>query len=129
VESIHQDLTAVLDDVARLAEAIMRACPVVTLLVTSRKPLGLPGEAVWRVPPLADDERSRCSWSAPSFVRPEFELNPSNEAAVRLIALHLDGIPLALELAAAWLRTLTPQQIEASLDNLFTLLVRGPRVA
>src|SRR5919106_6818900 len=119
----------VLEGVAGLAEAILRTCPVVTLLVTSREPLGLPGEAVWRVPPLADDEAVSLFEVRASLVRPGFALDAASEAAVRSIALHLDGIPLAIELAAAWVATLTPQQIEASLDDRFTLLVRGPRGA
>jgi predicted ATPase/DNA-binding CsgD family transcriptional regulator len=118
-----------LDDVARLAEALRRACPEVTLLVTSREPLGVPGEAVWRVPPLADEEAVSLFVERASLVRPDFTLDTAGEAAIRSIALQLDGIPLALELAAAWLRTLTPQQIEAGLDDRFTLLVRGPRGA
>jgi predicted ATPase/DNA-binding CsgD family transcriptional regulator len=116
-----------LDDVARLVEAIVRSCPAVTLLVTSREPLGVPGEAVSRVPPLADDEAVSLFVERARLVRPGFTHDASSEEAVRSIALHLDGIPLALELAAAWLRTLTPQQIEAGLDDRFTLLVRGPR--
>lgn len=119
----------VLDAAAGLADAIARNCPDVVLLVTSREPLGVPGEAVWRVPPLSDDEAVALFVERASDVRPGFTLDASSEAAVRSIALHLDGIPLALELAAAWLRALTPQQIEASLDDRFTLLVRGPRGA
>ena len=84
---------------------------------------------MWRVPPLADAEAVSLFVERASLVRPGFELDASDEAAVRSIAMHLDGIPLAIELAAAWLRTLTPHQIEASLDDRFTLLVRGPRGA
>jgi predicted ATPase/DNA-binding CsgD family transcriptional regulator len=119
----------VLDDVARLAEAILRACPEVTILVTSREPLGLPGEAVWRVPPLADDEAVSLFVERASLLQAGFALDEQTKATVHSIALHLDGIPLAIELAAAWLRALTPQQIEAGLDDRFTLLVRGPRAA
>jgi predicted ATPase/DNA-binding CsgD family transcriptional regulator len=119
----------VLDDVARLAEAVLRSCPGVVVLATSREPLAVPGEAVWRVPPLADDDAVSLFVERANLVRPGFRLEGSSGSAVRSIALHLDGIPLALELAAAWLSTLTPQQIEASLDDRFTLLVRGPRGA
>ena len=119
----------VLEDVAALVEAVLRECPHVTLLVTSREPLNVPGEAVWRVPPLADDEAVSLFVERGNLVRPGFTLDDASETAIRSIAMHLDGIPLALELAAAWLRTLTPQLIEASLDNRFALLVRGPRGA
>jgi predicted ATPase/DNA-binding CsgD family transcriptional regulator len=115
------------DDVAALVEAILRTCPDVTVLVTSREPLGLPGEAVWRVPPLEDDDALQLFVERASLVQPSFTLDAASEAAVRSIAVHLDGIPLAIELAAAWVRTLTPQQILTGLDDRFRLLVRGPR--
>jgi predicted ATPase/DNA-binding CsgD family transcriptional regulator len=118
-----------LDEVAGAAEAVLRGCPAVTLLVTSREPLGVPGEAVLGVPPLSDDDAVSLFVDRARLLKPSFVLDDGNEAVVRSIAAHLDGIPLALELAAAWLRTLTPQQVEAGLDDRFTLLVRGPRGA
>ncbi|HEU4421379.1 MAG TPA: LuxR C-terminal-related transcriptional regulator [Pilimelia sp.] len=118
-----------LDDVAGAAEAVLRGCPAVTVLATSREPLGVPGEAVLGVPPLTDDDALSLFVDRARLVKPSFVLDDSNEPAIRSIAAHLDGIPLALELAAAWLRTLTPQQVEAGLDDRFTLLVRGPRGA
>ena len=100
------------------------------MLVTSREPLGVPGEAVWRVPPLADDDAVSLFVERASLVRPGFELDAAERGGRSARSrVHLDGIPLALELAAAWLRTLSPQQIEAGLDDRFTLLVRGPRGA
>src|SRR5262249_59993995 len=93
------------------------------------EPLGVPGGAVWRVPPLAEDDALALFVERGSLVRPWFTLDASSEAAVRTLWSRLDGIPLALELAAAWLRALTPQQIVAGLDDRFTLLVRGPRGA
>jgi predicted ATPase len=119
----------VLDGVASTVEAVLRACPQLTILVTSREPLGVPGEAVLGVPPLSDDEALTLFVDRARLVRPSFALDDSNELAIRSIAAHLDGIPLALELAAAWLRTLTPQQVEAGLEDRFALLVRGPRGA
>lgn len=119
----------VLDDVSRLAEAVLRQCPGITVFVTSREPLGVAGESVWRVPPLADDEAVALFYDRARLVRPDLVADAASDAAVRSIAMHLDGIPLALELAAAWLGTLTPQQIEGSLDDRFALLVRGPRGA
>jgi predicted ATPase/DNA-binding CsgD family transcriptional regulator len=117
----------VLDGAAEVADALLRSCPEVAVLTTSREPLGVPGEAVWRVPSLAEEEALALFVERASLVRPWFTLDASSEAAVRTMCSRLDGIPLALELAAAWLRTLTPQQIEAGLDDRFTLLVRGPR--
>jgi predicted ATPase/DNA-binding CsgD family transcriptional regulator len=118
-----------LEGAAEVAEAALRSCPEVTVLTTSREPLGVPGEAVWRVPPLATDDALALFVERAGAVRPWFTLDGSSEAAVRTMCSRLDGIPLALELAAAWLGTLTPQQIEAGLDDRFALLVRGPRGA
>jgi predicted ATPase/DNA-binding CsgD family transcriptional regulator len=118
-----------LDGVAGAVEVLLRGCPQLAILVTSREPLGVPGEAVLAVPPLSDDDAVALFVDRARLVKPSFVLDESNEAAVRSIAAHLDGIPLALELAAAWLRTLTAQEVEAGLDDRFTLLVRGPRGA
>jgi len=118
-----------LDGVASTVEAVLHACSKVTILVTSREPLGIPGEAVLGVPPLSDDDALSLFVDRARLVQPSFALDETNEAAIRSIAAHLDGIPLALELAAAWVRTLTAQQVEAGLDDRFALLVRGPRGA
>jgi predicted ATPase/DNA-binding CsgD family transcriptional regulator len=101
----------------------------VTVLTTSREPLGVGGETVWQVPPLSEDDALALFLERASLVRPGFTLDASSEAAVRTMCRRLDGIPLALELAAAWLPTLTPRQIVAGLDDRFALLVRGPRGA
>jgi len=118
-----------LDGVASTVAAVLQAGPQITVLVTSREPLGLPGEAVLGVPPLSDDDALSLFVDRACLVQPSFALDESNEAAIRSIAAHLDGIPLALELAAAWMRTLTPKQVETGLDDRFALLVRGPRGA
>jgi predicted ATPase/DNA-binding NarL/FixJ family response regulator len=118
-----------LDGVATTVDAVLRGCPDVAVLVTSREPLGVPGEAVRGVPPLSDEDAVALFVDRARLVQHAFVLDDSNEPAVRSIAAHLDGIPLALELAAAWMRTLTPQQVEAGLDDRFSLLVRGPRGA
>jgi DNA-binding NarL/FixJ family response regulator len=98
----------VLEGAAEVAAALLLACPKVTVLATSREPLGLPGEAVWQVPPLATDDAMALFVERAGAVRPGFALDAAGEAAVRAMCARLDGIPLALELAAAWLRTLTP---------------------
>jgi predicted ATPase/ATP/maltotriose-dependent transcriptional regulator MalT len=119
----------VLEGAAEVAAALLGFCPEATVLATSREPLGVPGEVVWQVPPLAEADALALFMERAAAVRPGFTLDASSEAAVRAMCARLDGIPLALELAAAWLRALTPQQIEAGLDDRFALLVRGPRGA
>jgi predicted ATPase/DNA-binding CsgD family transcriptional regulator/class 3 adenylate cyclase len=114
---------------AELAEALLRSCPDVSVLATSREPLGVPAETVWRVPSLHEDEALALFVDRAGRVRPWFTLDATNEAAVRTLCQRLDGIPLAVELAAAWLRALTPAQIVAALDDRFALLVRGARGA
>jgi len=113
----------VVDAAAELADALLAGCPEVGVLVTSREPVGIPGEAVWRVPALDPDEAFALFAARGGAVAPE------DEAIVRSLCARLDGIPLALELAAAWRRTLSPAQIEAGLDDRFALLTRGPRGA
>ncbi|MEV7098520.1 LuxR C-terminal-related transcriptional regulator [Amycolatopsis sp. NPDC051045] len=117
----------VLDGAADVAVELLRSCPEVAVLTTSREPLGVPGETVWRVPPLAVEEAVALFVERAGAVRPLFTLDTSSAAAVRSICTRLDGIPLAVELAAAWLGTLAPHQIDAGLDDRFALLTRGPR--
>ncbi|MEW9552490.1 LuxR C-terminal-related transcriptional regulator [Nonomuraea sp. NPDC050783] len=117
----------VIDGAAELAGALLSSCPEVSVLVTSREPLAVPGEVVWRVPPLAPDEALRLFVERGRQVRQRFGLDRAGEAAARVLCSRLDGVPLAVELAAAWLGSLTPQQIEQHLDDRFGLLVRSPR--
>jgi predicted ATPase/DNA-binding CsgD family transcriptional regulator len=119
----------VLEGAAEVAQALLRAGAELTVLTTSREPLGVAGETVWQVPPLSEDDALALFLERASLVLPGFTLDGSSEAAVRTMCRRLDGIPLALELAAAWLRTLSPRQIEAGLDDRFALLVGGPRGA
>jgi DNA-binding CsgD family transcriptional regulator/tetratricopeptide (TPR) repeat protein len=79
------------------------------------------------MPPLSEDDALALFLERASLVRPGFTLDASSEDAVMTMCRRLDGIPLALELAAAWLRTLTPRQIADGLDDRFALLVGGPR--
>jgi predicted ATPase/DNA-binding NarL/FixJ family response regulator len=117
----------VVEGAAEVAQALLRSGAEVTVLATSREPLGVAGETVWQVPPLSEDDALALFLERASHVRPGLALDASSEAAVRTMCRRLDGIPLALELAAAWLRTLTPRQIAAGLDDRFALLVGGPR--
>jgi predicted ATPase/class 3 adenylate cyclase len=129
------------DAVARLCAAVLRTCPDVVLLTTSREPLAVAGEVVWRVPSLGvppADERletlARCDavtlfCERAGAADAGFSLHPDNAAAVGRVCRRLDGIPLALELAAARIRVLTPEQIADRLDDRFRFLSAGPRTA
>jgi predicted ATPase/DNA-binding CsgD family transcriptional regulator len=119
----------VVEGAAEVAQALLRSGAGVAVLTTSREPLGVAGETVWQMPPLSEDDALDLFLERASLVRPGFTLDAPGEDAVRTMCRRLDGIPLALELAAAWLRTLTPRQIAAGLDDRFALLVRGPRGA
>jgi predicted ATPase/class 3 adenylate cyclase/DNA-binding CsgD family transcriptional regulator len=132
----------VLDTVASLADAIVRSCPRVCLLVTSRAPLGADGELVFRVPglavppaDLADPLQLAAFESVQLFAehaalqRRGFLVDDANAAAVAAICVRLDGIPLALELAAARLGALSASEINARLDQRFRLLTTGNRTA
>ncbi|ORT56873.1 AfsR family transcriptional regulator [Streptomyces sp. CB03238] len=113
---------------ARLAEALLTTCPGVTVLATSREPLGVPGEAVHAVEPLPEDAALRLLADRGAAARPGFRTD-DDPAACAEICRRLDGLPLALELAAARLRALTPRQIADRLDDRFRLLDRGSRTA
>ncbi|MDP1794294.1 MAG: BTAD domain-containing putative transcriptional regulator [Acidimicrobiales bacterium] len=121
-----------------LAGRILRQARDVRILTTSRRPLGITGEIAWPVPPLAlapPDSRSADAVAGypaaelfverASSVRPDFELTDANAADIAAICLALDGLPLAIELAAARADVLTPQAIRARLMNRFELLVDG----
>jgi predicted ATPase/DNA-binding SARP family transcriptional activator len=133
----------VLDAAAELVGQALHAAPLVRVLATSREPLGVEGEVTWRVPslglpPQGADPRPAEAAAADAvrlFVeraaqaRPGFALTGGNVGAVVEICRQLDGIPLAIELAAARARTLTPNEIANRLDERFTLLTGGPRAA
>jgi predicted ATPase/DNA-binding SARP family transcriptional activator len=116
----------VADAAARLAEALLTRCPGVRVLATSREPLGVPGEALHGVGPLPPDEALRLLGDRGAAARPGFT-TADDPAACAEICRRLDGLPLALELAAARLRALTPRQIADRLDDRFRLLTGGSR--
>ena len=144
-----RDLLLILDNaehvlgaVAELADAIIRACPRACLIVTSREPLGISGERVFRVSGLtvpaaglADPGRLAAFESVQLFAehaalhRRGFTVDDASAAAVAAICVRLDGIPLALELAAARLGSLSVSEICARLDQRFRLLTTGSRTA
>ncbi|MEU1981704.1 protein kinase [Nocardia sp. NPDC019395] len=129
--------------VAELNEQMLRICPDLRILVTSREPLNIAGEAVLRVAPLSvpDPGREPSLKGLPRFdavtlfaeraaaAVPGFELDEDNKGTVAGICARLDGLPLALELAAARMRTLSPEQILQRLNDRYSLLTRSARTA
>jgi predicted ATPase len=139
---------------AELAARVLATCPRVRIVATSREPLRIDGEALWVLPPLAvppvpaasapsatpadansDISDISCSpavWllrDRAVAVRPGFEVTAANADAIARICRALDGMPLAIELAAVWLRTLTPGQLAERLADRFALLTGGSRTA
>jgi predicted ATPase/DNA-binding SARP family transcriptional activator len=131
----------VIEAAAALAGHVLAACPRVRILATSRQPLRIDGETLCPVPPLPIPPVPSAPVTIASYgsvrllrdravaVRPDFELGEANAAAVARICRALDGMPLAIELAAVWLRTLTPAQLAERLDDRFALLTGGSRTA
>ena len=127
---------------ADTAGRLLRRCPRLLILATSRERLGVPGETVWLVPAmtlpppdvtdpaeLAQYDAVRLFVARAAVALPGFALTPDNAAAVARVCRRLDGIPLALELAAARVRRLRVEQIAARLDDRFALLAGGDRTA
>ncbi len=130
-------------EVSKTADSILRACPTVRILATSRESLSIDGEAVYRMPSLAVPERVKglsaadaLSYGAVALfeargrsANPKFKLDNSNAATVADVCRRLDGIPLAIELATARLNVLSPSQLAQKLDERFRLLTGGNRAA
>lgn len=137
-------------DIARFVDNLLRTCPNLSILTTSREGLGVPGEAIWGVPPLSlpiqqpssspagtqailnnysKSESVQLFMARVSAVSPEFKLTVKNGAWVTEICRRLDGMPLAIELAAARVRALSVKQIAKRLDDRFNLLTTGSRTA
>ena len=119
----------VVDAAAALTENVLESCPGVQVLATTQEALGVPGEAILRVPPLAPEESVRLFVDRACLRDRTFEMNDSNAADIDHICRRLDGIPLAIELAAARVNVLTPRQIAGRLDDQFRLLTGGSRTA
>ncbi len=144
-----RDLLIVLDNcehliraAAELADRVLRVAPQVRLLATSREPLNVPGEVTWRVPSLSlpptaepGDVAGEGSEAVALFVEraraadPAFELTADNLPLVAAICRRLDGLPLALELAAARVRVISVEDIAARIHDRFALLTGGSRTA
>jgi non-specific serine/threonine protein kinase len=133
----------VIDTAAQLADAVLRGCPGVRILATSREPLRIDGETAWRVPSLAtadpdrlppldrlaQTEAVRLFVERAQAAQPGFALTAQNAAAVAQVGWQLDGIPLAIELAAARVPGLGVAQLAQRLDERFRLLTGGSRTA
>jgi predicted ATPase len=128
---------------AELTHRLLGACPAVSVLATSREVLGVDGERQVAVSPLslprgertpapaalAEFDAVRLFEQRAQLVLPSFRLGEDNAAAVHHVCRRLDGLPLAIELAAARLRILSVGQLAERLDDIFTVLVGGVRTA
>jgi predicted ATPase/class 3 adenylate cyclase/DNA-binding CsgD family transcriptional regulator len=114
---------------AELVELLLRAAPRMCVLATSREPLGVPGEVTWRVPSLDDEAATRLFTERAVQARPGFAPDGAETDVITAICRRLDGIPLAIELAAARTRMMPPARIAAALDDRFRLLTGGARTA
>ena len=133
----------IVDGCADLVQQLLAACPSLRVVATSREPLRVRGETVWRVPPLsvptglapesladlARHEALQLFAERASAARSGFALGSDNAEAVARLCLTLDGMPLAIELAAARVRALSVEQIASRLDDRFRLLASGDRTA
>ncbi|ONI68007.1 hypothetical protein BWI15_33675 [Kribbella sp. ALI-6-A] len=126
------------EEVAGLVDSLLAECPRLRVLTTSREPLGIPGEHLHQVGPLdlppagaTDDDYPavRLFVDRARAVRPDFAVTDANREPIAEICRRLDGMPLAIELAAARLRALTPPQIVDRLTDRFRLLTSGSRTA
>ncbi|MFI7190226.1 protein kinase domain-containing protein [Nocardia nova] len=130
-----------LGSITTLTSLLLRTCPRLRIVATSRETLGVGGESVFSVPPLGiPDSNSAPSQRATSrsdavalfaeraaAVVPGFSISDATGASVAQICIRLDGLPLAIELAAVRLRTMSPEQILSRLDDRYALLTRGSR--
>ncbi len=138
---VLDDCDPVLAECAELAQALVQSCPAVRVVVTSREALGVPGEAILPIASLVTPDASspivvrdleevdacRLFVERARAVQPGFVLTEQNGRAVAQLCRRLDGIPLAIELAAARVRALPVEQIAARLDDQFRLLTGGSR--
>lgn len=119
-----------LDASAGLVATLLGAAPRLTVFATSREPLGVAGEAMWQVPSLSlDDEAIELFADRARLAKAEFVITDDSAAAVAEICRRLDGMPLAIELAAARVRSLSLDEIVDSLHDRFRLLTGGSRTA
>ena len=128
----NRELLVVLDNVEHLRSAtpsfveLLARAPRLVLLVTSRAVLHLTGEHVFPVTPLDDDAAVELFEQRARALQPDFDVTAENEGIVREICRRVDGLPLAIELAAAWTRSLTPSALLERLEQRLTVLTGGP---
>ena len=125
VDNCEHLLTAIGD----VVEDLLRRCPGMCVLATSREPLSVQGEVAWRLPSLQDTEAVELFGTRAREVNSRFALTDANRQAVADVCRRLDSIPLALELAAARLSSLSVEQLAGMLDERFRLLTGGARGA
>ena len=116
-----------LDASVELVEAVLNTCPNATVLATSREPLAAGGEQLWQVPPLSLDDAVALFTERARRARPEFAVDEHGQDRVRELCERLDGLPLAIELAASRVRALSLDEICAGLADRFRFLVGGAR--
>ena len=114
---------------AQLVQALLERCPTLTVLATSREPLGVPGETRWPVSPLDDADALRLFEARGRQVSPGFKVDAPNVRAVGQICLRLDRLPLAIEMAAARLDVMTEGELLGNLDDRLNLLRSDARTA
>ncbi len=119
----------VITTAADVAEDLLRRCPGLRVLATSREGLRVGGETIWPVPPLEADDAVRLFVARASATGASLERSDDNHAAIADICRRLDGLPLAIELAAARTRAFPIKQISARLNDRFRLLTGGSRTA
>jgi predicted ATPase/class 3 adenylate cyclase len=113
--------------VSEVLRSLLAGCPNLVVMATSREPLGLGGERTWRVPSLSDADAETLFCDRARAVNAHFELTDTNRHAVRTVCSRLDAIPLALELAAARMGSLTADQLASRLNQRFRILTGGAR--
>jgi predicted ATPase/class 3 adenylate cyclase len=126
---IFDNCEHLIDTCARLADSLLRQCPHLKIIASSREALGIAGEAAYRIPSLAEPEAVQLFGERAGAANSTFRLTAANTPEVARICRRLDGIPLAIELAAARAKVLSPEQIAARLNDRFRLLVGGSRTA
>ena len=114
---------------ATLADRVLAGCPGMRILATSREALNINGETLWPVGPLELPPSAALFEERARAVSPRFVVDEGNAAAVHRICRALDGMPLAIELAAARMRSMTAEQVAGRLDDRFRLLTGGSRTA
>lgn len=115
------------DACAELTEALLLACPRLVVLATSREPLAIPGEVTWGLQRMAPADAQALFIERCTLSRPDLELQPEDVRTAARIAARLDGVPLALELAALRLRSLSLADLEERLDDWLRLSTGGVR--